>query len=51
MNLKLLNRRGKIQERFRMESIYSVRNILPAGVFMATKDLEDAYLHVPIKES
>ncbi|XP_073488866.1 mediator of RNA polymerase II transcription subunit 1-like [Aquarana catesbeiana] len=33
-----------------MESIYSVINILPQGTFMATIDLQDAYLHVPIKE-
>lgn len=49
LNLKPLNR-GIRYKRFRMESIYSIRNILPQETFMATLDLQDAYLHVPIRK-
>lgn len=33
-----------------MESIYSIGNLLQKDVFMATVDLKDAYLHIPIGE-
>lgn len=31
-----------------MDTIFSVRNLLTSGCFLASIDLRDAYLHVPI---
>ena len=50
LNLKILNKSIRYK-RFRMDSIYSVRKLLPAGCFLASIDLRDAYLHVPIRTS
>ncbi|XP_069827928.1 uncharacterized protein [Dendropsophus ebraccatus] len=47
INLKPLNRFLKYQ-RFKMESIKSTINLLQKNCFMASIDLKDAYLHVPI---
>ncbi|XP_068129719.1 collagen alpha-1(VII) chain-like [Hyperolius riggenbachi] len=47
LNLKQLN--PFIQEKkFRMENIFTIRNLIPKEAFMATLDIQDAYLHVPI---
>lgn len=32
-----------------MESIYSIRYLLPPGAFLGTLDLRDAYFHVPMR--
>ena len=37
-------------KKFWMETIYSVNNLLQKEVFMATLDLRDAYLHIPIRK-
>lgn len=50
INLSVLNK-YIVYRRFRMENIYSVRNLLLPMVFMVTLDLQDAYLHVPICQS
>ena len=47
INLKRLNRHLRVQH-FKMESIYSVRDVLHRGDWMAKLDLLDAYLTVPI---
>ncbi|XP_077331855.1 uncharacterized protein LOC143974400 [Lithobates pipiens] len=33
-----------------METIFTVRSVLPPDCFMASLDLRDAYLHIPIRE-
>ncbi|XP_040196642.1 uncharacterized protein LOC120929333 [Rana temporaria] len=50
LNLKILNKSIRYKK-FRMDSIYSVRKLLPSGCFLASIDLRDAYLHVPIRAS
>ncbi|KAM9319596.1 bromodomain and WD repeat-containing protein 1 [Gastrophryne carolinensis] len=50
LNLKRLNRFIRYK-RFKMESIFSVRQTLTRNVFMANLDLQDAYLHIPILEA
>ena len=47
INLKRLNRYLRIQH-FKMESVYSVRDILHRGDWMGKLDLQDAYLTVPV---
>ncbi|XP_068096310.1 CCAAT/enhancer-binding protein gamma isoform X1 [Hyperolius riggenbachi] len=47
LNLKKRNPFLK-EKKFRMENIYSVRNVLMKGMFLASIDLQDAYLHLPI---
>ena len=50
INLKNLNKYLRVQH-FKMESIYSVRDVLHRGDWMAKLDLQDAYLTVPIFHS
>ena len=50
INLKTLNRYLRVQH-FKMESIYSVRDVLHRGDWMTKLDLQDAYLTVPIFHS
>ena len=50
LNLKPLNRSISYRK-FRMESIYTVRALLPLNCFMVSLDLRDAYLHVPFAEN
>ena len=47
LNLRPLNKFVKYK-RFRMESIFTVARCLFPGCYMATLDLRDAYLHIPI---
>ena len=47
INLKRLNRYLWIQH-FKMESVYSVRDVLHRGDWMGKLDLQDAYLTVPV---
>lgn len=47
LNLKVLNRSIKYKK-FRMDTIFSVRNLLTPKCHMASIDLRDAYLHIPI---
>ena len=47
LNLKILNRSIRYKH-FRMDTIYSITKLLSPGCFMASLDLRDAYLHVPI---
>lgn len=47
LNLKPL-KQSVSYKRFRMESIFTVRALLPRNCYMAYIDLKDAYLHVPI---
>ena len=47
INLKRLNRYLRIQH-FKMESVYSVRDVLQRGDWMGKLDLQDAYLTVPV---
>ncbi|XP_077308637.1 uncharacterized protein LOC143927975 [Lithobates pipiens] len=49
LNLKLLNK-WVTYRKFRMETIFTVRSVLPPNCFMASLDLRDAYLHIPIQE-
>ncbi|XP_040215566.1 coiled-coil domain-containing protein 134 isoform X1 [Rana temporaria] len=49
LNLKPLNVSVRYK-RFRMDSIYSVKALHPPNCFMASIDLKDAYLHIPIAE-
>ena len=46
INLKRLNRYLRIQH-FKIESVYSVRDVLQRGDWMGKLDLQDAYLTVP----
>ncbi|XP_068136523.1 tyrosine-protein kinase RYK isoform X1 [Hyperolius riggenbachi] len=48
LNLKPINPYIKY-EKFRMESIYSLKNLLIPHGFMASIDLQDAYWHIPIE--
>ncbi|XP_068094667.1 uncharacterized protein [Hyperolius riggenbachi] len=50
LNLKALNPFVSYQ-RFRMESIYSVRTLLTQNCIMTNIDLRDAYWHIPIRGS
>ena len=50
INLKNLNRYLRVQH-FKMESIYSVRDVLHRGNWMTKLDLQDTYLTVPIFHS
>lgn len=50
LNLKRLNQ-SISYKRFRMESIFAVRALLPQNWYMASLDLKDTYLHVPIAET
>ena len=50
INLKKLNKYLRVQH-FKMESIYSVRDVLHRGDWMTKLDLQDAYLTVPIFHS
>lgn len=50
LNLKPLNQ-SVTYKRFRIESIFSVRALLPQNCYMALIDLRDAYLHIPIAEA
>ncbi|XP_077340446.1 uncharacterized protein LOC143984042 [Lithobates pipiens] len=50
LNLKPLNA-SVTYKRFRMESIFSVKALLPHNCFMVSLDLRDAYLHIPIAEA
>ena len=47
LNLKRLNQYMSYQ-RFKMESLRPIIASVPPGVFMASLDLKDAYLHVPV---
>ncbi|XP_018409532.1 PREDICTED: breast cancer type 2 susceptibility protein [Nanorana parkeri] len=49
LNLKPLNKVVRYK-RFRMESIYTIRELLLPAMFLATVDLRDAYLHIPMAE-
>ncbi|XP_068104139.1 uncharacterized protein [Hyperolius riggenbachi] len=48
LNLKPLNP-FIVYEKFRMETVYTMRNLLNADVFMVNIDLTDAYWHIPIR--
>jgi hypothetical protein len=50
LNLKRLNRFMEYH-RFKMESLNTVIRAVQPGMYMATLDLKDAYLHVPIASS
>ena len=50
LDLKLLNKFLRVRK-FRMESLRSVIASLLPGEFLASVDIQDAYLHVPIAES
>ncbi|CAJ0961645.1 unnamed protein product [Ranitomeya imitator] len=47
LDLKLLNRFVRVRH-FRMESLRSVISSLEKGEFLASVDIQDAYLHIPI---
>lgn len=49
LNLKQFNENVKYHH-FKMESIYSVLNMVKQGCFMASVDLKDAYYSVPIAQ-
>lgn len=49
LNLKPLNQAIRYKK-FHMESFFSVKNMFQPRVFMATMDLRDAYLNIPIQE-
>lgn len=50
LDLKLLNRHVRVRK-FKMESLRSVVASLERGEFLASIDIQDAYLHVPIARS
>lgn len=50
LNLKPLNL-SITYKRFRMDSIYSVKALLPPSCYMVSLDLKDAYLHIPIHQN
>ena len=49
LNLRPLNKWVRYK-RFRMESIFSVTSLIFPKCYMATVDLRDAYLHIPIRQ-
>lgn len=51
LNLKPLNKRFIRPKRFRMETLASILPLLQEGMWAATIDLKDAYLHIPIHQS
>lgn len=50
LDLKMLNRHVRVRK-FRMESLRSVVASLEQGEFLASIDIRDAYLHIPIAKS
>lgn len=47
LNLRTLNKSIRYKH-FRMETVFTIKNLLYPNCFMATLDLRDAYLHIPI---
>lgn len=50
VNLNPLNR-AVVYRKFTIQSIYSIRTLIPPNAYLASLDIKDAYLHVPIAES
>ncbi|PIK50722.1 putative TBC1 domain family member 2A [Apostichopus japonicus] len=48
LNLKPLNQNFVRPKRFRMENLHLIISLLRKGIWAATVDLKDAYLHIPM---